>query len=113
MDTLTVEDMKSFPNRLVEDVARGEAALVTAGGEPIFMAVPLGEGLEAAGVRLELAARLFDREQISLGIAARIAGVSVSEMIDELGRREISLIRYAPGELARELDYARTLADRG
>lgn len=113
MDTLTVDDLKSSPDRLVADVARGEPALVTDAGEPIFMAVPLGAGLEAEAVRIELAARLFDRDQVSMGIAARIAGLSIGEMIEELGRRQIPIIRYDGDELERELEYVRTLADRG
>ena len=40
---------------------------------------------------------------ISLGKAARISGLSYSEMIDELGRRDIATIRLGPGELEREL----------
>jgi hypothetical protein len=36
---------------------------------------------------LELAATLYDRELISLGRAARIAGLSYAEMSDELGPR--------------------------
>jgi predicted HTH domain antitoxin len=63
----------------------------------------MGKGLESQTVRLELAAALYDREQISLGLAARIAGLSYSEMIDELGQRAIPVIRLAPGELEREL----------
>jgi predicted HTH domain antitoxin len=54
-------------------------------------------------ILVELAAHLYDSEQISLGMAARIAGLSYSGMIDELGRREISVIRLEPGELEREL----------
>lgn len=113
MDTLTVEELKQSPSRLVEDAARGEVTLVVDQGQPAFMAVPLGKGLDAAAVRIELAARLFDQEQVSLGIATRIAGLSIGEMIDELGRRKIPVVRYTPEELAREVEYARTLADRG
>lgn len=113
MDTLTVEELKQTPTRLVEDAARGEVALVVDQGQPAFMAIPLGKGLDAVAVRIELAARLFDREQVSLGIAARIAGLSIGEMIDELGRRKVPVVRYTPEELAQELEYARTLADRG
>ncbi|MFZ2650528.1 MAG: UPF0175 family protein [Burkholderiaceae bacterium] len=51
----------------------------------------------------DLAATLFDREQISLGLAAQMAGLPYSEMVDELGRREIAVIRLEPGELEREL----------
>lgn len=103
MHTLTAEDLERQPRRLIDDAQRGEANIVTQGGQPVMMAVPLGVGLDSAPVRLELAATLFDREQLSLGTAARLAGLSVSEMMEELGRRKIPVIRLAPGELADEL----------
>ena len=103
MNTLTVEDLARQPQRLLEDAERGEPTLVTRSGAAVLLAVPLAAGLDAREVRLELAARLYDHGQISLGVAARIAGVSYSEMIDELGRRNIAVIRLEPGELQREL----------
>ena len=103
MHTLTVEDLAQQPQRLLEDAERGEPSLVTRLGEPVMLAVPLAAGLDAREVRLELAARLYDHAQISLGVAARIAGVPYSEMIDQLGRRDIAVIRLEPGELEREL----------
>jgi predicted HTH domain antitoxin len=103
MHTLTTEELARQPQQLLDDAQRGEAALVTRDGEPVLLAVPMGKGLESQTVRLELAAALYDREQISLGLAARIAGLSYSEMIDELGQRAIPVIRLAPGELEREL----------
>ena len=75
-----------------------------------MMTVPMGKGLESQAVRLEFAVGLYDREQISLGLAAKIASLSYSEMIDELGRRGIATIRYAPEELTKELEYLRGLA---
>ena len=103
MNTLTIEDLARQPQRLLEDAERGEPTLVTRSGAAVLLAVPLAAGLDAREVRLELAARLYDHEQISLGVAARIAGVSYSEMNDELGRRNIAVIRLEPGELQREL----------
>jgi predicted HTH domain antitoxin len=103
MHTLTDDDLKRQPQTMLDDAQRGEPALVTVNGEPVLLAVPLGAGLDTLEVRLELAARLYDSEQISLGVATRIAGLSYSEMIDELGRRGIATIRLEPGELEREL----------
>jgi len=103
MHTLTPDDLTRQPGRLLDGAQRGEVSLVVDGGVPVLMAVPMGAGLDTAEVRIELAARLFDREQISLGLAARIAGLTYSEMIDELGRRDIAVIRLEPGELEREL----------
>lgn len=103
MHTLTTEDLARQPQQLLDDAARGETSLVTRAGEPVLLAVPLGAGTNTREVRLELAARLYDSEQISLGVAARIAGLSYSEMIDALGARGIATIRLEPGELQREL----------
>ncbi len=41
-----------------------------------------------------------------MGIAACIAGLSISEMIDELGNRKMPVVRYGPGELEAEIAYA-------
>lgn len=103
MHTRSVEDLARQPQRLLEDAERGKMSLVTRSGQPIMLAVPLAGGLAAREIRLELAARLYDQEQTSLGVAARIAGLSYSDMIDELGRRDIAVVRIDPGELEREL----------
>ena len=103
MHTLTDDDLKRLPQQLIDDAQRGEPAIVTVAGEPVMMTVPLGKGIDTRTTFIDLAATLFDREQISLGLAARLAGLSYSEMIDELGRREIPVIRLEPGELEREL----------
>ena len=103
MSTLTAEGLEAQPQRLLDDAARGQVSLVTRAGEPVLLAVPLGAGVDTSEVRLELAARLYDSEQISLGVAARIAGLSYSEMIDALGERGIATIRLEPGDLEREL----------
>jgi predicted HTH domain antitoxin len=36
-------------------------------------------------------------------LAARIAGLPYSDMVDELGRRGVATIRLGPGDLGREL----------
>lgn len=110
MHTLTADELNREPQQLIDDARRGQAAIVTVEGEPVMMAVPLGKGIESQAVRLEFAVNLYDREQISLGLAAQIAGLSYSEMIDELGRRGIAVVRYSTEELSQELDYVRTLA---
>ncbi len=112
MHTLTDDDVKRQPTQMLDDAQRGEPALVTVNGEPLMMTVPLGKGASSPSVLLELAARLFDSEQISLGRAAHIAGLSYSEMIDELGRRDIDVVRYSVEELKREIAYVSTLAGR-
>jgi len=103
MHTLSDEDLERAPRRLLAGARRGEITVVTAGGQPVLMTVPLDNGAPAPGVLLSLAATWYEQEQISLGRAAEIAGLTYSEMIDELGRRGIATIRLQPGELEREL----------
>ena len=109
MHTLTDDELASRPRQLIDDARRGEPVLVTSNGEPVLLAVPMGKGIESRAVRLEFAVSLFDREQISLGLAAKIAGLAYTEMIDEMGRRGVPVVRYGADELAQELDYVRTL----
>lgn len=103
MFTCTVEDFAQQPQRLIALVERGELSLVSRAGSPVMLLVPLVSGLDGRKVRLELASRLYDQEQISLGLAARIAGLAYGEMLDELGRRDIPVVRLQPDELEREL----------
>jgi predicted HTH domain antitoxin len=103
MHTLTDEDLQRAPEKLLADARRGELSMVTAQGVPLMLAVPLVNGSPSQAALVDIAAMLYDHGEISLGRAARIAGMAYSDMLDELGRRDIATIRLAPGELGREL----------
>lgn len=103
MHTLTTEELSQRPQALLADALRGEVTVVTTAGKPVMIAVPLAEGSPLRSALVDMAAELYDRGEISLERAARIAGLSYSEMIDELGRRGIATIRVSPEELDREL----------
>lgn len=108
MHTLTDDELKRQPAQLLDDARRGQVTVVTTAGQALLMTVPLDKGAPAQGALLDLAAALYEREQISLGRAAEIAGLAYAEMVDELGRRGIATLRLQPGELARELaDFGR------
>jgi predicted HTH domain antitoxin len=72
--------------------------------------LPLGPASGDDVERLNLAISLYERDQISLGLAAKVAGLPYSRMIDELGQRQIPVVRYSVGELDHELAYVRSLA---
>ena len=112
MHTLTDEEYLRSPLTLIDAEHRNEATLVTVRGQPSMLAVPLNDGVPVQAALVDLAATLFDQELISLGKAARIAGLSYSEMIDELGRRDIDVVRYSVEDLKRELAYVATIAGR-
>lgn len=103
MHTLTDDELKREPAQLLDDARRGQTTIVTADGQAVLMTVPLENGAPAPGALLDVAATLYDREQISLGRAAEIAGLAYADMMVELGRRGIATIRLRPGEIEREL----------
>ncbi len=113
MRTLTDDELTHNLRAMLEDAARGEPTIVTAAGQAVMMSMPLRAGGPVHKALVDLAATQFDQDQISLGRAAGIAGLSHSEMIDELGRRRIAVVRYSAAELERELAYLATLAGRG
>lgn len=101
MHTCTVDDLTRQPQRLLAET--GDITVVTDGGEAVLLAMPLAQGEAIQTTLIELAAQLYDKELISLERAARVAGLSYSETIDEFGRRGIATIRLTPQELEREL----------
>lgn len=103
MHTLTDEDLRRAPAQLLAGARRGEATLLTAGGTPVMLGVPLTANSDTRAALTDLAAALYVAEQVSLGRAAEIAGIAYADMLDELGRRSIATIRLNPGELEREL----------
>ena len=112
MGSISVENFLAHPDKLLSDAQGGKIGIVTEDGEPVFMAIPIGASLDSQRVRLELAVSMFDRELVSIGVAVRIAGSTIGEMIDELGRRRISVTRYSQEEFAEEMKHVRGLAGR-
>lgn len=103
MHTLTDDELKREPAQLLDDARRGQISVVTTDGQAVLMTVPLENGAPAPGALLDLAATLYERERISLGRAAEIAGLAYADMMDELGRRGIATMRLRPGDLERQL----------
>jgi len=110
MSTLTSEELEQQPERLLDDARRGTSDIVTVQGEPVMLTLPLGQSAGSSEERLALAVSLYERDILPLGLAAKVAGLTYSQMIDELGRRQIPAVRYSVEDLDRELDYVRTLA---
>lgn len=56
------------------------------------------------GIGLALAVRLFQQAEISLGKAARLAGLDRQQFMAELSRRGIPVTALSEGELKDELE---------
>ena len=111
MGSISVKQFLEHPDRLLSEAQGGEIAVVTRRRTRVHGRAH-GCRSDPKKVRLEIAVSLFDREQISVGVASRIAGLSISEMIDELGRRRIPVVRYSEEEFAEEMKYVRGLTGR-
>jgi predicted HTH domain antitoxin len=112
MHTLTADEVTEQPRRLLENALRGQADIVMLDGEPVMLTLPLGPAAGDAAERLALAITLYERDLVSLGLASKVAGLGYSQMIDELGRRQIPVVRYSVEDLDEELAFVRTLAGR-
>lgn len=110
MATFSSDELRQQPERLLDDARQGLSDIVTVDGEPLMLTLPLGRSLGSSAERLELAIALYEHDQLSLGLAARVAGLSYSQMVDELGKRQIAVVRYSTEDLDRELSYVRSLA---
>lgn len=103
MGAISVEELVRRPTRLIEEAESGEVAVVTKDGRPLFLAVPYDERLAKEEVHVVVAVHLYERGLVSLGRAAKIAGLPLSDFIDRLGALKIPVARYSPDELSREL----------
>jgi predicted HTH domain antitoxin len=103
METFSVRDLRERSGEFVRELEQGRLALITKHGKTLSVTVPMSEHLLRLGVPLALAIELFRGGAVSVGLAAKIAGVSYAEFVDQLGRLRIPVVDYDPAELAREL----------
>jgi len=103
MRIFTVRDLREHTGELIREAESGELSVITKHGTLVFVAVPFDETLLCEGVGMALAIKLFDEELISLGCAAILAGLAVSEMIDMLGRHGVAVIRTTEEDLECQL----------
>ena len=103
MGAISIEQLLKRPAMLIEEAEGGQVAIVTKDGRPLFLMVPYDERLANEDVHVAVAVRLYENEVISLGRAAKIAGLSVGELIVRLAALNIPVARYSPEELEREL----------
>src|SRR4051812_4183625 len=100
MDTFTVRDLREHTGALIHNAEAGKLSLITKHGQPVFLAVPFSEELLKLGLRPILAIKLYQENALSLGKAAKFAGLTQGAFIDRLG---IPVVNYSPDEIAKEL----------
>ncbi len=103
MNHFSIRDLRDRSGELVRELENGNLALITKHGKTIGVTIPMSGHLLENGVGLALAIELFKTHSVSLGLAAKIAGVSYIEFIEVLGRLMIPVVDYSPEEFEREL----------
>lgn len=104
MYATNVRNLKRNPSEALRQ-AEQEPVLIMKGNEPNAVLFNLKRSLDYTGQQLKpaLAASLFKDRVISLGAAAQISGLSLSEFIDHLTQLDIDLVvadNQTPQELA-------------
>ena len=94
MHTTNVRELKKNPS-LALRLAREGPVLILKGNEPDALLMHLDKSLTEteAGMRPALAACLYNGGSVSLGKAARISGLAVSEFVAHLGSLGIEIVR--------------------
>jgi predicted HTH domain antitoxin len=103
MRTVGIRDLKDNPTRALR-AAREQPVLITNRDDPEALLLSLrGLAEHEPDVRLTLATTLFDQAGMSLGRAARLAGMSIEAFINHLGSRGIAVFRQSRDDLAGDL----------
>ena len=94
MYSTNVRELKKNPS-LALRLAREGPVLILKGNEPDALLIHLDKSLTEteAGMRPALAASLYSGGGVSLGKAAKISGLSLSEFVAHLGSLGIEIVR--------------------
>jgi predicted HTH domain antitoxin len=103
METFTVRDLREHTGQLIHGAEVGKLALVTKHGTPVFLAVPFSQDMLELGLLFALAIKLYQENIVTMGKAAKLAGVSLEVFIKKLGSLGIAAVDYSPSELQEEL----------
>lgn len=94
MEVFSIRDLRERTGELVREAEAGHLSIVAKHGRPVFVALPMNEHLLREGVAVALAARLFAEKVVSLGKAAKLAGLPIEAFIERLGAMGIPTVDY-------------------
>ncbi|CAK6697502.1 UPF0175 family protein [Synechococcus sp. CBW1107] len=109
MQAFSVRQLKSNPSTVLRAAEADAMALVTSHQEPTALVVALDRlGLpDTAAVRSGLALSLFQAGSLSVGVAARIAGLPLPRFLEILASLRIPVADGSEAELDDDLAQAR------
>jgi prevent-host-death family protein len=106
MDVFTVRELREKTGTLLRDAERGEVSLVTKHGRPAFLTVPFDRTVVESGARCALGVHLLEQGVLTLGQAAKIAGMSIEQFLGVLRETGIAVVDYPPDDLEKEMGVA-------
>ena len=114
MQATNVRALKKNPSQALRMARETGPVLILKGDEPDALLVHLGESLAAAEseIRPALAASLYREGYLSLGRAARVSGLSLSDFVSHLGSLGIDVVRPDGTDAPRSGRRLRTGASR-
>ena len=103
MNTFSIRDLRERTGELVRTAEAGQLSVVAKHGHPVFIAVPFSESLLANGVNVALAVRLYQDHMLSMGRAAKIAGMHLESFMECLAGLGVPVIDYDSAALDEDL----------
>ncbi len=103
MQTFSIRDLRDRSGDLSREAEEGRLSVVTRHGQPLFVSVPFTDDLLQAGIHVALAVGLFKNHDLSLGKAAKLAGMSLARFTEHVSGLGIAVADYAAAELDAEL----------
>ncbi len=103
MESLGIRALRENPGQLTKNAQAGKCTLLTNRNKVMAITIPFDETLIKQGLKIKLAAALFEDQSITLVNAAKIADLSVETFIEKLGIMGIAVIRQSQEELEKDL----------
>lgn len=103
MNNFSIRDLRERTGDLLRTAEAGELSVVASHGHPVFIAVPFDDMSLASGVKVSIAVKLFREHVISIGKAAKLAGLTKAKFIGVLGSYGVPTVDYSAAELDDEL----------
>lgn len=105
MQSFSIRDLRERSGELSREVEAGKLSVVTRHGHPLFVTVPFSEELLSHGVHITLATQLFKEGNLSLGKAAKLAGMSLAEFTEHVSDQNIPIVDFEAEEFDQEMAY--------
>ena len=105
MKAISIRELKSNPSAALRAAQTDDLVVVMNRQQPQALLVDLARlGVaDISGLKFALAIALFRQGNVSLGYAARVAGLSVSAMIERLGRLGVPIVNIGDQALDHEI----------